>query len=108
MACRSGVTAASGGAERHLEQGIRLVFAQSGVGCSPAMSNMAVKTGILEVDQPEPVAIIKEIGGQQIVVPEYDRQGALGRLKLDLKVQASRQPVAIRCCPPPACGHSRG
>jgi hypothetical protein len=47
------------------------------------MSNMAVeKPGILEIDQPEPVAVIKEIGGQQIIVAEDDRHRHCARFKL--------------------------
>jgi hypothetical protein len=48
----------------------------------PAMSNMAVeKPAYSKVDQPEPVAVIEEIGRQEIIVAEDDRQWHLCRFQ---------------------------
>jgi hypothetical protein len=70
-------------AERGLEQGMSLgPRSIPALEAAPAMSNMAVeKPGIFEIDQPEPVAVIQEIGGQEIIVAEDDRQRRLRRFK---------------------------
>ena len=49
-----------------------------------------VEAGIVPVDQPEPLAVVDEIGGQQIVVAEDDRQAAPARLRAS---STDRQPA---------------
>jgi hypothetical protein len=69
---------ASDGRHRSIRRATRLLSRiESGVGSdSRKIEHGSAKPCVLEVDQPEPAPIVNEIGRQQIVVPEYDRQVA--------------------------------
>ena len=67
-------SAASGGrAVVGREQRRPLVGRHAGVGGEAAeVEERRVEAGILPVDEPEPVAVVDEVGGQKVVVPEDD------------------------------------
>ena len=86
-ALHGGVRAADLGARRRAEIGgeqfVGFVGRHAGVGGDAGeVEHRRVEAGIFEVDQPQPLAVVEEVGRQQIVVAEDDRQRLLRLLQL--------------------------
>ena len=74
---------AGGGAEIGGEEGAGLGGVEAGIGGEIGeIEHGGAEAGIFVVDQPETLAVVDEIGGQQVVVAEGDGQRRSGRLRV--------------------------
>ncbi len=85
------------GLEVGFEQGGALVGVHAGVGGEAAeVEQGRVEAGVFPVDQPEPVAVVEDVGRQQVVVAEHDLDRADGRFERVGSGQQRRQVGAVR------------
>jgi hypothetical protein len=87
----------------------RLGRIESGVGGNARkVEHGGAETGILEVDQPEPVAIVNELAGNRSWCPNMTGSGSCTASSLVCQFDVAAPGPPCGCCPPPAYDHSRG